>query len=197
MVTAERPVPASFTSPPAPSLRLVVEEDILASFLPGILRSDPFLSNFMRVFDSILRPLLQQLDAMDYYFDPRLTPSEILPWLETWVSFSTQRTLSPSARRALLSEAAVLHRTRGTRACLKRALELVTGCDVLIIENSGGLRLDEDGELGINTTLQEPEADMIHVVLRGGIEVDLQAVNDVVQQFKPAHAAFTVRVTSE
>jgi phage tail-like protein len=151
----------------------------------------------MRVFDAMLRPLLQQLDAMDSYFDPYLTPTEILPWLETWVSLSTQRTLSAPARRALLREAALLHRARGTHACLKRALELVTGCDVLIIENSEGLRLDEDGELGINTTLQEPESDMIHVVIRGGIEVDLQAINDVVQQFKPAHAAFTVRVTSE
>jgi phage tail-like protein len=145
----------------------------------------------------MLRPLLEQLDALDCYFDPRMTPPELLPWLETWVSISTQRTLSEPARRALLREAAMLHRTRGTHACLKRALELVTGCEVLVIENSGGLRLDDDGELGINTTLQEPESDMIHIVLRGGIEVDLQAVNDVIQQFKPAHAAFSVRVTSE
>jgi len=197
MVTAERPLTSSFAPQPAAYLHVVKEEDILASYLPGILRSDPFLSNFLRVFDSMLRPLLQQLDSMDYYFDARLAPSELFSWLETWVSVSTQRTLSEPARRALLHEAANLHRTRGTHACLRRALELVTGCDVLITENSDGLRLDEDGELGINTSLQEPESDMIHIVLRGGIDVDLEAVNDVVQQFKPAHAAFSVRVTSE
>lgn len=197
MVTAERPLPSPAAPSPAVPLHIVMEEDILASFLPGILRGDPFLSNFMRIFDSMLRPLLQQLDAMDYYFDPRLTPPELLSWLETWVSEETQRTLSEPARRALLQEAAILHRTRGTHACLKRALELVTGCTVLIIENSDGLRLDEDGELGINTTLQDSQSDMINVVFRGGTDVDLRAVNDVIQRLKPAHAAFSVRVTRE
>ena len=195
MVTAERPLPSSFAPQPAAHLHVIEEEDILATYLPGILRSDPFLSNFLRIFDSMLRPLLQQLDAMDCYFDARLTPPELLSWLETWVSEQTQRTLSEPARRALLQEAAVLHRTRGTHACLRRALELVTGSNVLIIENSDGLRLDEDGELGINTSLQDPQSDTISVVIRGGTDVDLRAVNDVIHSLKPAHAAFTVRVT--
>jgi phage tail-like protein len=197
MVTAERPPQASFDPPSPAPVQTLVEEDILASFLPGILRSDHFLSNFMRVFDSILRPLLQQLDAVEYYFDPRVTPPELLPWLETWVSEETQRTLSEPARRALLREAATLHRTRGTHTCLKRALELVTGNEVLIIENSDGMRLDEDGELGINTSLQASQFDNISVIIRGGIDVDLRSVNDVIHRLKPAHAAFSVRVTEE
>lgn len=197
MVTAERPAAAPIEPTPPPLVPVEEVEDILATFLPGILRSDHFLANFMRVFDSMLRPLLQQLDAMDYYFDPRLTPPEMLAWLETWVSPDIQRTLSVSARRALLQEAAILNRTRGTHACLKRALELVTGRDVLIIENSDGLRLDEDGELGINTSLQDSQSDTISVVIRGGIGVDLRSVNDVIQRLKPAHADFSVRVTQE
>jgi len=197
MVTAERPIPSSFAPQPSAFLQVVEEEVILASYLPGILRNDPFLSNFLRVFDSILRPILQQLDAIDYYFDPRLTPTELLAWLETWVSDEILRTLSEPARRALLQEAAILHRSRGTHACLRRALELVTGCDVLIIENSDGLRLDEDGELGINTSLQDPLPDTISVLIRGGDDVDLRAVNDVIHRLKPAHAAFTVRVARE
>jgi len=198
MVTAERPpVSPIEPQPPAPVAAVVEEEDILASFLPGILRTDPFLANFMRVFDSMLRPLLQQLDALDYYFDPHLAPAELLSWLETWTSEEARRTLSEPARRALLKEAAILHRTRGTAACLRRALELITNCDVLVIENSDGLRLDADGDLGINTSLQGSRSDMINIVIRGGTNTDLRAVNDVVQRLKPAHAAFSVRVTQE
>jgi hypothetical protein len=97
----------------------------------------------------------------------------------------------------LLREAAILHRTRGTAACLRRALELATGCEVRVIENSDGLRLDEDGDLGINTSLQGSRSDMINVVIRGNTEVDLRAVTDVVQRLKPAHAEFSVRVMQE
>ena len=198
MVTAERPPASSFEpQPPAPTLAVEEEEDILGSFLPGILRNDPLLASFMRIFDSMLRPLLQQLAALDYYFDPGTTPSELLPWLETWVTDGTLRTLAEPARRALLSEVAILHRTRGTAACLRRALELATGCEVRVIENSDGLRLDEDGDLGINTSLQGSRSDMINVVIRGNTEADLRAVNDVVQRLKPAHAEFSVRVMQE
>jgi phage tail-like protein len=198
MVTAERQPASSFEpQPPAPTLAVEEEEDILGSFLPGILRNDPLLASFMRIFDSMLRPLLQQLDALDYYFDPGTTPSELLPWLETWVTDGTLRTLAEPARRALLREAAILHRTRGTAACLRRALELATGCEVRVIENSDGLRLDEDGDLGINTSLQGSRSDMINVVIRGNTEVDLRAVTDVVQRLKPAHAEFSVRVMQE
>jgi phage tail-like protein len=198
MVTAERPVAAQ--PEPTPNLYSLEDgepEDILADYLPGILRNDPFLANFLRIFDSLLRPLLQQLDAVDHYFDPMLTPPELLPWLEKWIGAETLRTWPEPARRSLVKEAAVLHRTRGTRACLKRALELVTGRTVLVIENSNGLRLDGDGELGINTTLEPLETNTIYIVIRGGGDVDLRSVTEVVQRLKPAHAAFSIRIADE
>ncbi len=106
MVTAERPATAPIEPAPPPFVPVEEVEDILATFLPGILRSDHFLANFMRVFDSMLRPLLQQLDAMDYYFDPRLTPPEMLAWLRRRVCAehrvkptSPARPASPPSRR--------------------------------------------------------------------------------------------------
>lgn len=192
MVIAERPPRANL-----PVNEVQEQDDLLARYLPGILRQDPFLANFLRVFDDLLRPLLEQLDALDYYFDPLLTPVELLPWLERWIGEETLRSWPETARRALVKEAAVLHRSRGTKACLERALHLVTGRDVLVIENSAGLRLDDGAELGINTSLEAPEPNTIHIVIRGGNGVDLTSVTEVIQRLKPAHAAFSIRVTEE
>jgi phage tail-like protein len=169
-------------------------EDIIAAYLPAVLRQDAFLSNFLRVFDSIERPLLQMLDAIDCYFDPALTRVELLPWLATWVGEDLPETWSASARRALIKEAASIHRARGTKAGLKRALELVSGRKVLLTENTAGLRLDGDAQLGINTSLQDAEPNTIQVVICGGGDgVDLGAVTEVIERLKPAHAAFTIR----
>jgi phage tail-like protein len=172
-------------------------EDILARYLPGILRQDPFLANFLRVFDSMLRPMLEMLDAIDYYFDPDLMPSDLLSWLGNWVGEELPRSWPESARRALIREAASIHRTRGTQAGLKRALEVVTGREVLVIDSSTGLRLDGEAKLGINSSLEVPEPNTIHVVIHGGSGVDLSAVTDVIKRLKPAHAAFSIRLVDE
>lgn len=168
-------------------------DDIIAPYLPAILRQDPFLSNLLRVFDSVLRPLLQMLDAFDCYFDPKLTPSEMISWLGTWVGEEIPGSWPEAARRALVKEAATIHRMRGTKAGLKRALELVTGREVLVTENTAGLRLDPDAKLGINTSLQDQEPYTIWVVICGGDGVDLDAVTDVIERLKPAHAAYSIK----
>ena len=174
------------------------QDDILASFLPAILRQDPFLANFLRIFDAQLRPLLQMLDAVDHYFDPRMTPSELLPWLAGWAGEELPETWQDANRRALVAQAAAIHRARGTRKGLKKALELLNGCEVLITENTAGLRLDADAKLGINTSLQDVDPNKIHIVIRnGGNGVDLEAVNDVAERLKPAHAELVIRTLDE
>jgi phage tail-like protein len=191
MVLAERPPERTYSEVSEDA------EDILATYLPVMLRQDPFLANFLRVFDSILRPLLEQLDAIDCYFDPDLTPANLLPWLGSWLGEELPRSWPESARRALLREAAAIHRARGTQSGLKRALELVTGREVLVIDSSTGLRLDGEAQLGINSSLEIPDPNTIHVVIHGGSGVDLGAVTDVIQRLKPAHAAFSIRVVDK
>ena len=182
MVTAVRP--AASTEEP---------DEIIAPYLPAILRQDAFLANLLRVFDELLRPLLQTLDALDSYFDPTLTPAELVPWLATWVGEEMPVSWPMAARRAMVKEAATIHRMRGTKAGLKRALELVTGREVLVTENTSGLRLDADAKLGLNTSLQDPEPYTIWVVICGGDGVDLDAVTDIIERLKPAHAAYSIK----
>jgi len=176
--------------------RDAVEEDLLAQYLPGVLRQDPFLTNFLRVFDSILRPILQTIDAVDGYLDPDLAPAALVGWLATWVGEDLEERLPEKTRRALVREAASLHRQRGTRAGLRRAIEVLTGVEPLVIENTPGLRLDADARLGLNTSLQPVEPNSIHIRLPASpAGVDLESVSEVVRRMKPAHASYSVRST--
>jgi phage tail-like protein len=173
------------------------EEDILARYLPAVLREDTFLANFLRIFDAQLRPLLEMLDSIDQYFDVRLTPAELLPWLATWVGEEFPETLSDAAKRKLIAEAALIHRARGTRNGLKRALEFVRGQEVLVTENTSGLRLDGDAKLGINTSLQAFEAGKIHIVICGPDEGQTEAVRAIAERLKPAHTEIVLNLTDQ
>jgi phage tail-like protein len=193
VVAVERPDIEPFEQdyqPPKP--------EIFAPYLPAILRRDPFMVRFLGIFDELWRPLLEMIDAVDCYFDPALTPMEMVEWLATWVGEDLAQTWPEGAKRGLVREAAAIHRARGTRAGLKRALELVTGKEVLVTDNTTGLRLDEDATLGLNTHLQTPEPNHINVVVRGKLnDIDMDAVRAVIRKLKPAHAVTSVTATEE
>lgn len=178
-----------------PVLRKVEPEpDILVSYLPGILRQDPFLVNLLRVFDTVLRPLLERIDSIDTYLDAGLTTPSLVRWLGSWVGASLEASWPEAARRALVREAVILHRQRGTAAGLRRALTLIAGMEPLIIENTAGLRLDVDARLGVNTSLSETESRIIYVTFDApASSVDLDAIHEIIRQMKPAHAVYQVR----
>jgi phage tail-like protein len=174
---------------------LEAEPEFLARFMPAIFRQDPFMARLLRMFDEMLNPLLETVDAVDCYFDPLMTPPAFVEWLASWVGEELSPSWPDRSRRALVSEAAWIHRARGTQAGLKRAVELVAGCEALVIDNTEGLRLDEDGRLGVNTALQASNQNRINIVLRGSAaDIDLEAVNDVVRKLKPAHCVFSVEL---
>ena len=193
MVVAAVPMPPPL--PVRPIRVLEGEPEFLAKYLPAVLRQDPFTQRLLRLFDEMLRPLLATIDSVDYYLDPLLTPPAFVEWLASWVGEELSPAWPDRSRRALITEAAWIHRARGTRAGIKRAVELVAGCEALVIDNTIGLRLDEDGKLGLNTVLQASEPHRIHIVLRSSAgEIDLAAVNEVVRRLKPASAVFSVEL---
>lgn len=193
MVVAAVPMPPSI--PMRPIMVLESEPEFLAKYMPAIFRQDPFMQRLLRMFDEMLRPLLETVDAVDCYFDPLMTPPAFVDWLASWVGEELSPSWPDHARRALVSEAAWIHRARGTQAGIKRAVELVAGCEALVIDNTEGLRLDEDGRLGVNTALQASNQNRINIVLRGSAaDIDLEAVNDVVRTLKPAHCVFSVEL---
>jgi phage tail-like protein len=193
MVVTAVPMP-----PPIPMRPIRVlegEPEFLAKYMPAVFRQDPFMQRLLRMFDEMLLPLLETVDSVDCYLDPLLTPQAFVDWLASWVGEELSPAWPDRSRRALVSEAAWIHRARGTKAGIKRAVELVSGCEALVIDNTTGLRLDEDGRLGLNTTLQASDPNRIRIVLRGSAaDIDLEAVNEVVRKLKPAHAVFSVEL---
>src|SRR5438067_7802791 len=97
---------AVFTTepPPAPSSSPALYEvepppDILAGYLPGVLRQDALLVRLLKVFDGILRPLLDAISAADCYIDPGLAPAAMLDWLSGWVGVSVGGSIPEETRR--------------------------------------------------------------------------------------------------
>lgn len=171
-------------------------EAILANFLPGLLRQDPFLVRFLQVFDDTLRPIMEQIDSIDAYLDPLLTPDALIGWLAAWVGEEDREDREQALRRAVVREVAAIHRSRGTKAGLRRALEIVTGGEVYITENTSGMRLDEDARLGVNTGLETFSPGTLHVLLRAAtVQINMDAVVETIERLKPAHATYSLDIT--
>jgi phage tail-like protein len=127
-----------------------------SQYLPAILQADPFLVRFLLAFERTLSgisppdpdaPFPEQLGLENYldrihtYFDPlgeaktgERSPAEFLPWLASWVALSLRDDWEEEVRRRFISEIVPLYRQRGTKAGLKKLLELYTNEEVEIYE---------------------------------------------------------------
>ena len=180
---------------PQGALATAEREDILSPYLPGVLRQDAFLANFLKVFDDLLRPILATIGAVDSYLDPSITPAAMVEFLAAWVGEELAPKLPERAKRTLVKEAAWLHRARGTHQGLRRAFEIVVDAEVQVTENTPGLRLDEDVQLGINSSLEARDPHTIHILLpRSAAGIDIQVVEEILRRFKPAHAICRIHI---
>ena len=69
---------------------------------------DDFLGRFLLIFESILGPIERIADSGHFYFDTRLAPPDMLPWLAQWVGLVLDERW-PEDRRRQLIRAAVAH----------------------------------------------------------------------------------------
>ena len=84
-------------------------------FLPAIYSESDFLGRFLMIFESIMGPLEGMSDNLKYYFDPGTTPSELLPWLASWIDLVLDESWPLERRRRLVKSAVELYQWRGTR----------------------------------------------------------------------------------
>ncbi len=103
-------------------------------YLPPPYQNSLFLERFLMIFESILMPIEQQIDQINLYFDPRIAPEELLPWLSTWFALVLNENWPVAHRRELIRSASELYRWRGTKQGLRRYLEICTGIMPLITE---------------------------------------------------------------
>lgn len=151
----------------------------LLTYLPGIYSDDPFLDGFLRIFDDTWLPLERQIDILYAYVDPRLTPAEFLPWLGTWVDLVLDENWPEARRRELIRRAADLYRRRGTAGALRDYLTIYTGTIPEIIEDG-----TDENPFHFTVVLRLPSPE--------GIDQD--RLRRIIEEEKPAHTTYTLRV---
>lgn len=167
-------------------------------YLPGPYQGDAFLGRFLMIFESVLGPIERTVDNLAYYFDPRLTPVELLPWLASWVGLELDENWPIAQQRQLVLWAATLQRWRGTRRALREHLRLYTGRTPLIVENFGGMRVGQDAALGVTTQIGGP-APLQHwitvtVFATDTEDLDESILRSIIELEKPAHVGYTLVV---
>jgi phage tail-like protein len=123
-------------------------------YLPALYYDDELMGRFLMLFESFWDPIEKQIDSIWYQFDPRMTPSDFLPWLATWSDLSFDERWTEAQQRRLLASAARLYRMRGTKQGLVEFLEIYTGQRAVITEHrANNLRLGKDAHFGQSVAL--------------------------------------------
>ncbi len=151
----------------------------LLRYLPGIYADDPFLDGFLRIFDATWAPLERQIAQLHRYLDPRLTPPEFLPWLGTWVDLALDENWPEVRRRALILHAADLYRRRGTSGGLRDYLAIYMDRQPEIIEDG-----DDSNPYHFTVLCRVPDP----------AAVDQDRLRRIIEEEKPAHTTYTLRV---
>jgi phage tail-like protein len=172
----------------------------LLDYLPAPFRDDVLMGKFLLIFESILNPLENTVDNMALFFDPRITPESILPWLASWIDLALDTSWPLERRRELVQNAADLYRWRGTRRGLSEYLRIYTGTPPIILEYIPGMILDEKTQLGVNTVLGSSGAGHHFTVIIEKDEksrIDTKVVREIIESQKPAHTVYTLEIRSK
>ena len=170
----------------------------LLDYLPSVFREDQFMARFLLIFQSILDPLENTVDNMSFYFDPRMTPESILPWLASWVDISLDPRWSDMQRRELVAKASELYRWRGTRRGLSEYLRIYAGSAPVISEHIPGMTLGPENRLGEPDTRLGSTGTGYHFTVtlkvNNSDQIDLDTVRGIIDSQKPAHTVYTLLV---
>lgn len=173
-------------------------------FLPEIYEVDDFTSRFLMLFESFWKPVLQQIDQVENYFDPDITPAAFLPWLASWIGMPMDPSLPIERMRAMLKQAVMLFQCRGTSQALKTFLEIYTDSAVEIEEQrADNFVLGERDQLGENIALgTNNHPDFVRIRLqiapaeleRSGYSAAMyqRKMQEVIGTMVPAHTRFEV-----
>jgi phage tail-like protein len=181
-------------------------------FLPRLYQEqDELMGRYLMLFESFWGPVEAQIDSLHHYFDPELTPAELLPWLASWIDLTLDERWPEDKRRRLLRSAVSLYRRRGTRRGLREYLEIYTGAQVQITEHGAhNFRLGPEARLGLGValgTLNLPHTFTVTVFLPAEDEpVDSaqererrdaarrRMIETIIEAEKPAHTSYHLRV---
>ena len=168
----------------------------LLQYLPAIYSGDPFIGRFLRIIEDVHTPVRRTAGALPLYFDAALTSPPMRERLAGWVGAeggALAARMAPEAWGRLIRESIELHRWRGSKRGLRRALELATGRMPLITDYGDGLVLSDDARLGTNTTLEHGSPFEVTVTFEcEPDEIDAALVDAIIRRHRPAHVIHSV-----
>jgi phage tail-like protein len=156
----------------------------------------PFFERFLLGCEDAFRPLQQTLNSLDALFGPESAPPSFLIFLATWVCMPLDDNWPEMKRRRLIREAVELFRWRGTKRGLSRYIQIYTGeVPVILDQPVEGMTLGKaimgDTKLG-NVP---PHTFVVQVSLDDPSPAVEKVLHDIIQFEKPAHTAYSLRVT--
>lgn len=166
--------------------RITTEVSSYLHYLPPIYHDNNFLGRFLLIFESILGPIERIIDHIQCYFDARITPEMMLPWLASWVGLALNENLSIEKRRRLIGCAARLYRWRGTRTGLSEFLRIYAEVDPLIIEPG---REAAYGEPSL-----PPHVFKVILEVPDPTQLDRSLVEQIIETQKPAHTGYRLDI---
>lgn len=176
-------------------------------YLPVLYEDDHLMSRFLMLFESFWSPIESQINNVHYYFDPRVTPSNFLPWLASWLDLSLDEYWTEAQLRQLIRWAIALHRSRGTKWGLLKYLEIYTGQHAEIIEHRAknfvlgpDIRIGPGIALGrgnvphtFSVRLRLPALDIEDEQERNRQErIRRRTIESIIEMQKPAHTVYTL-----
>jgi phage tail-like protein len=162
----------------------------LRGHLPAIYADGDFGMRLVSALEAVLDPLVAILDNLPEHFDVTYAPRDVLALLTDWLALERNELRSGEERRRIVQRAPELMRLRGTMAGLELALELAFPGVPFRIEDAGGVTwsLDPDGDGD-----DAPGSFVIYCDMPLP-EDRLAAVARLVDQAKPAHVGYRLRV---
>ena len=112
-------------------------DEFMDAFPEVYLENNDFFHRYISVFNSIYNDFDDNTNKLPKLLDLDVCPDMLLPVYASWMGIDIQGDLlKPEALRTLVKEAYQLNRMKGTKACLRRILEIAVDEQFLILEEN-------------------------------------------------------------
>jgi phage tail-like protein len=160
--------------------------------LPALFQDQDFLGRYLMIPQTFWEPLEWRQDFIELYFDPRTAPERMLPFLARWLGVPDPEPRREGHLRRFLTTAMLLYSWRGTSYGLRQMILVCAGLEVDITEDGPYTFEVRVSAADVERRAKE-ETD--GRPLRARVEGLRRYVEDLIQEHKPAHAAYTLEFT--
>lgn len=168
-------------------LKVDMKGDYFMDAFPAVYRQrDSFFHRFLSIFSSIHSDLDREIENLPKLLDPDTCPRECLRVYAGWLGIDLSGDfLTEEAERLFVKEAYSLNRMKGTKACLKRVIEIVLGEEAIILENNTIRSYMTPAEIRENG-LPEGGIYDVNILIRKSLsDTDRRQLGFLLDQFKP------------